>query len=208
MDVIRTGVLTVALFFVSATFQWASASVEAPDQVVRDTTTKLMTALSEAGTHGQIDAERITDLIREILLPHVDMQTMARWVLGQHWRRASAQQRSRFAAQFEELLLHTYAQALATYGPAQVRPRPYKGPSGTRKDSVTVDIVRRDAPPVPVTFRMFLRNQRWLVYDVKLDGISLVASYRSSFSSIIRSGGIDKLITHLEDHNTNRSVAS
>jgi phospholipid transport system substrate-binding protein len=139
-------------------------------------------------------------LIQDIIAPHFDFERMSRLVLGKYWRRASPSQQASFPVQFQTLLTRTYATALAAYADQEINylPERHNDPDDTL---VRTEIVQKGGPPIPVHYRLYRNNDEWKIYDVIIDGISLVTTYRSSFTSEIRRTSLDTLIDNLAQKN-------
>lgn len=195
-----------------ATLAWAvptrGTTDQSADEVVRAATEALFGALANADAAEGSDADRAVRLIREILLPHVDMNRITRWVLGRYWRSATPEQRQRFAVQFEALLLHSYGAALRNYRSDRIVYAPTRSRTRSDRETVSLQVKQEEGPPIELTFEMALLEGRWRVYDVKLGGISLVSNYRNTFASIMRHGGIEELIEHLAQHNRRTGATS
>ena len=108
--------------------------------------------------------------------------------------------------EFRQLLVRVYAKALLNYSGQKIRYLPLR--AGRRAGEVTVHTEVREAggPPIPVNYRLYLKNGAWKVYDISIDGISLVANYRSSFAAEIRRKGVDSLIETLKARNADGSA--
>ena len=147
------------------------------------------------------DPARLRAIASEYILPHIDFRTLSRWVLGKHWRRATQEQRDRFIVQFRELLLNSYLRSVTGYRDNTVKflpPRPGQ-PDG--RALVDAEISQPNGPPIHAEFRMHQVAAQWLIYDVAVEGISLVATHRSSFSREISNNGIAGLLSRLEAMN-------
>jgi len=125
---------------------------------------------------------------------------MSKWVLGRYWRQASVSQQDGFSKQFELLLVRTYSNALAEFQDETVDFLPILDRSDT-KVAVRSTINRSVGPAVPITYRMHKVGDSWKVYDVAIEGVSLVINYRSSFAQEIKRNGIDGLIQRLAKKN-------
>ena len=145
--------------------------------------------------------EHVTDVVRRDVLPYVDFVALSRWVLGKHWRKATPAQREAFMAQFREMLLLTYLRNVTSYRETAVRFQPLRGAPQDDRVQVQAEVEPQGAPVVNVMFRMHQVDGRWLIYDVSVQGISLVATHRSGFSQEISRNGLDGLITRLTEMN-------
>ncbi len=193
--------LCVAL---SASAAVTEASAESPaEALVRETTAKVMDQLKVEQDKLADNPQIIYDLVDRYIAPHFDLDRMSRRVLGRHWRKADAGQRDRFIREFKTLLTRTYATALQQYSDETVsilKSRPRKKPN---EISVRTQINLSDGPPIPINYEMYTTNgDAWKVFDVSIEGVSLVINYRATFAAEVRKGGLDGLIVRLEEHNS------
>jgi len=185
----------------------AAGAVESDSEAqatVRETTEKVLAVLRAEGDSLKTDPTRLYELVEEVILPRFDFERMSRWVLGAHWRKASEQQRASFVKAFETLLVRTYSQALASYRNQTVLYEPTRTRS---EDEVTVraSIDQGGGPSIPISYEMHKSADGWKVYDVAIEGVSLVINYRSSFGQEITRNGIDGLIQRLDERNRTSS---
>lgn len=176
-----------------------AASEEIPAQaVIRETTDKVLKVLREDGGRLKQDPARLYAIIDELILPRFDFRRMSRWVLGRHWRTATAAQREAFAEAFKDLLVQTYSKALLEFSEEKIQ---FLKPRLRGDDEVTVraEVDQGGGPMVPVTYDLALTDGDWKVYDVSIDGVSLVINYRSSFNQEVRRNGLDGLIKRIQE---------
>jgi phospholipid transport system substrate-binding protein len=147
------------------------------------------------------DQVRLRTIASELILPHIDFETLSRWVLGKHWRQATQEQRQRFIGLFRELLLNSYLRSVTGYRDNTVRFLPLRAGQPDGRALVDAEISQPSGPLIHAEFRMHRVHDRWLIYDVAVEGISLVATHRSSFSREISSNGIAGLLSRLEEMN-------
>jgi len=147
------------------------------------------------------DPVRLRQLADEAVLPHVDFVALSRWVLGRYWRKATPAQREAFMTEFQEMLLLNYLGRVTTYRETAVRFLPLRAGPQDDRVAVQAEVEPAGAPVVEVLFRMHRVGERWLIYDVAVAGVSLVATHRSGFSREISQHGIDGLISRLAEHN-------
>ncbi len=147
-------------------------------------------------------------IVNELVVPHVDFQIMSRWALGKHWRTASPEQRDTFAERFKEVLIRTYLSSLGDYGGSTnyqapvIRYLPLENTDNKIRVIVRTEVDQPNAQPIDVRFRMLKRDSGWKIYDVIVEGISMVATNRSSYSAIIRKEGLDGLLVKLHARET------
>jgi len=207
--IFRTFILTLTMFTaVSATAQATTMSAK---EFVQSTSQQILDRIATERTQIDSQPTHIYSLIDEILLPHIDFQKMSRSVLGKYWRRASEEQREQFVAEFRMLLIRTYSTALLEYSDQTIDYLPVRARPEATDVTVRTEIKRDNGPTIPISYDVYNDNGHWLVYDVSIDRVSLVANYRSSFSTQIRRRGFDSLIKQLHARNSklkNQSVSS
>lgn len=191
----------------------ATATVTPPETMLESLTDEVITVLKREQEAVHKEPTYLFDLVEQVLLPHVDMEVMSRYVLGKYWRSATEDQRSRFSQEFKNLLVRFYVSALID-DPAKldellantenlIKYLPVAVDDTTRKTTVRAEVnMPNGGPKVPVSFSLFLNTEgQWMMYDVNVDGISLVTNYRSSFATEIRRDGLDALIDRLAERN-------
>jgi phospholipid transport system substrate-binding protein len=179
----------------------AAAKATEPQDIVQQTTEQVLQALRVEGEALKKDRQRLYQLINDLIVPHFDFRQMSQWVLGQYWREASDPQKSEVTQQFKLLLVRTYSDALVEFRDESVAFLPIRDRSDTEV-TVRSTIHRSAGPAVPITYQMHKVDDVWKVYDVAIEGVSLVINYRSSFAQEIRRNGIDGLIKRLAEKNT------
>lgn len=141
-------------------------------------------------------------LVNEIVLPHFDFIKMTRTAMGKYWKRANETQQQAIVKEFRSLLVRTYSVALLNYSGQKIEYLALR--ESKQPDRVTVQTLVTEVdggPRIPVDYRLIQNDESWKVYDVVIDGVSLVSNYRTSFSGQIRRGGIDGLIAELQSNN-------
>lgn len=172
-----------------------------PEQLVRSTTDQMLALFVENRQMIERDPRSLYGLVDDIVLPHFDFQRMSQWVLGKYWRSASAEQREKFLQEFRNLLVRTYSSLLFDYTSQTIEYLPSRITHNGERATVRTVINGTDGANIPIVYSMYLKNNNWQVYDVAIEGISLVSNYRSTFASEIRSSGLDKLIERLTQRN-------
>lgn len=181
----------------------------APDMasaLVRDTSERMLEALEARRSELETTPGLIYGLVNEIVVPNFDFERITQSAMGRNWRKIDAGQRASMVTEFRQLLVRVYAKALLNYSGQKIRYLPLR--AGRRAGEVTVHTEVREAggPRIPVNYRLYLKSGAWKVYDISIDGISLVANYRSSFAAEIRRKGVDSLIETLKARNADGSA--
>jgi len=177
----------------------ALAAAMQPDQLVRTTTDKIMNLLRANHALYEKDNKKLREMVYTEILPHFDFTAMSKLVLGRHWRDATDKQREAFTGEFRDLLVRTYSTALLKYSDQDIVYLPYRGRPEDRSTTVSVEIRQKatGVAPIPMQYSFYNRDNIWKVYDVTIDGISLVTNYRSTYSEKIKNQGLDALIADL-----------
>lgn len=178
---------------------WGAADA-ARDLVIK-TSQQVINAIQKESDPEQRSPEYLYKLLNEIVVPHFDFDTMAKWVLARNWKDLDDQQRKRFVDEFRTLLVRTYAVSLGHYQDQKIRYLPLHAPADATDITVQTEVQQAGAPVIPIDYRMHLKANEWKVYDVSIDGISLLLNYRTSFASELRQDGIDNLIQRLSQRN-------
>ena len=180
----------------------AASDGSAAQRLVQRVTSTIIAELTTRRDALRSDPHAVYELVDRLVLPHFDFERMSRRVLGKKgWRTATPEQRARFVAAFRTLLVRTYAVMLNEY---RGQPLTWGDPVPRRKDGeivVPVTIELAGGEPVQVAYAMHGGGAEWKVFDLAVDGVSLVRNYRSSFRSELARNGIDGLIASLEAKN-------
>ena len=181
-----------------------SWAVQAPQEMVQQTAEQMLTKLRDERKVIDEHPGRIYELVNEIVLPHFDFERMASWVLGRYWRTASPEQRKEFVDQFRTLLVRTYAKSLSSYTDDKINYLPFRGSPQQTEVKVRTEVDQPGGFPIPIDYDLYRKGDEWKVFDVTIDGVSLVTNYRTTFANQIRQDGLDKLISSLADRNKQR----
>ncbi len=194
--------ICIGLFVITGLIGSWAVAVESPQALVQKTTGQMQVALRSHRDSLQQDSSLIYDLVDQILLPHLDFKTMSRWVLGKYWRRATPDQQKRFVHEFRTLLVRTYGKALLEYTDEKIiYPAMPALAKGSDEATVRSKIQLKHGNPVNINYSLHLKNGAWKVYDIAIDGISLVTNYRGSFASQIRNQGMEAMLAKLTQRN-------
>ncbi len=178
----------------------------APQDLIMDAANKTLAKLKQDRALIAKEPTRLYALVNEFVIPHFDFERMAQWVLGKHWRTASADEKQRFIAEFRTLLVRTYATSLQDFMDRKITYLPFRDSLDSDEVTVRSQVEQSGGFPIPITYRLSKKDGAWLVFDVTIDEVSLVSNYRTSFGNEIRQGGVAKLIEKLAVRNQQASV--
>lgn len=189
----------------SGMIAWA----ETPDPSVMliSTADKIINALNANQSHLAKNKTVVLNIVNQYLIPQVDVNGMARSVLGRNaWTQATPSQQKAFTKEFVQLVVRTYANPLSEFSGETIKFFPlrggYEGKSFINANSV---IVRPNGNKVPLDYSLVLIKNQWKIYDMNVEGVSLLQSFRSQFASELSQGNMDQLIANLKQHNNKKS---
>jgi phospholipid transport system substrate-binding protein len=175
-----------------------AASGEGPSEVVQNAAQGMLGDLDKDRDAYRRDPSKVAQVVDKYLLPHFDTEFSARLVLGAHWRTATPEQRKRFVDAFYHSLLTNYGSALVDFTADRLKIFPTKADADTARATVRTEVKRANGDRVAVNYYLRKTPQGWKAWDVVIDGISYVNSYRTDFGEQIEAQGIDSVIKRLE----------
>lgn len=179
----------------------AAPSTLGPQELVENSAKRMLVELDANRPMYAKDPAKLDALVANVLLPNFDTEYAARLVLGQTWRTATPEQRKRFVDAFYHSLLRNYGSALVDFTADRFVILPYKGDPNDTTASVRTEVKRSSGDKVPVNFSLRKVDGAWKAWDVVIEGISYVKSFRTDFGSEIQQKGLDEVINRLEADN-------
>jgi phospholipid transport system substrate-binding protein len=175
-----------------------AANTLGPEQLVEQSAKRMLAELdANRGMYAK-DPAKLDALVANVLLPNFDTEYAARLVLGQTWRTATPEQRKRFVDAFYHSLLRNYGNALLNFTADRFVILPYKGDPSDTQATVRTEVKKSSGEKVPVNFSLHKTDQGWKAWDVVIEGISYVKSFRTDFAAEIQQKGLDEVISRLE----------
>jgi phospholipid transport system substrate-binding protein len=183
---------TCVLASIAAGPAWAGV----PTDQLRDAIDRVIRALEEPALKGDARVADRRRAVRKIASDLFDFSEMARRSLGRHWQGLGERERQEFANLFTDLLERSYISRIENYRGERIS---YVN-ERTEGDAATVAtrIVTKNGTEVPVDYRMLRRGERWLVYDVNIEGVSLINNYRTQFNKIIQTSSYVELVRRMK----------
>lgn len=176
----------------------ATAAAEDPAALVKATAQGMLDELDKHRDEYRREPAKVAELVDKFLMPHFDTETSARVVLGQFWRTATPDQRQRFINAFKRSLLTNYGDSLVAFTADRLKIFPARLEPGATTATVRTEVRRRNGDSVSVNYSLRMTPQGWKAWDVVIDGISYVKSYREDFGAQIEQQGLEKVIKRLE----------
>ncbi|MDB6088201.1 MAG: hypothetical protein JWN85_985 [Gammaproteobacteria bacterium] len=176
----------------------AQANTQSPSEVVQNSAQSMLRELDANRDMYRKDPSKIGQLVDKYLLPHFDVEFAARLVLGKYWRTATPEQRKRFIDAFYHSLLNNYGSALSDFTADKLKIFPANVDPNADRATVRTEVKRSNGDRISVNYYMHKTPEGWKAWDVVIDGISYVNSYREDFGAQIDKQGIDAVINRLE----------
>ena len=180
---------------------WASTSAV---PMLEQAATQIVDTLKANRSKLKTDHTVIHQAVERYLLPHVDVTGMSRSVLGRNaWNQASAAEKKEFTQAFTQLVVRTYATPLAEYSGETVKFLPQQNAAAeTRFTRVNSVIMRPNGQVIPLSYALVLQGGSWKVYDLSVEGVSLLQSFRNQFSQVLQKSNMKSLIAQMQQHQT------
>ncbi len=178
-----------------------AAEMVAPDALAKSVTDEVLAIVRADKDIQSGNKKKVLDLVETKVVPHFNFAHMAQLAMGKNWRQASAEQQKALTSEFRTLLVRTYTAAFTQYKNQTVEYRPLRlAPEDA--DVVVKSLIKQPSgQPVAVDYGMEKTDKGWKVYNVKIEGISLVENYRNTFNSEVQKNGVDGLIKSLAEKN-------
>lgn len=177
------------------------AEIVDPDVLIKSTVKDVLDVVHQDKDIREGNQKKILALVDAKVLPHFNFTRMTRLAVGRAWRTATPEQQKTLETEFRNLLVRTYTKAFTVYRDQNVEVKPFKMPSGATEVTVKTAITQPGAQPIPVNYDMEKTDNGWKVFDLTVEGVSLVNTHRGSFAEKIQQSGIDGLIKSLAEMN-------
>jgi phospholipid transport system substrate-binding protein len=169
-----------------------------PSELVESAARSMLQGLDANREAYRKDPSKVGELVEKYLLPHFDIEYSARLVLGKHWRDATPEQREHFATAFYRTLVDNYGSALADFTADRLKVLPTKVEPGADRVTVRTEVTRDNGDQVDVNYSLRKTDAGWKAWDVVIEGISYVKSFREDFGAAIDQKGLDAVIADIE----------
>lgn len=182
------------------------AQEQNPEELIKRMTQEVMDAVKSDKQLAAGDKQKALKLAEEKILPHVDFEEATRIAVGRNWAQANPEQRKKLVTEFRNMLVRTYSNAIQAYEGQEMKVLPVRMKPGETDVTVRNQFIRSGQKPVALDYSMRKTDKGWKIYDIVVEGISLVLTYRSEFDAVVKQDGIDGLIKRLAAKNTPAAV--
>jgi phospholipid transport system substrate-binding protein len=183
-----------------------SAQELGPEELVKKVTQDVLATIKSDKQLAAGDRQKAIKLAEEKILPHVDFEEATRLAVGRGWAQANPEQKKKLVTEFRNMLVRTYSSAIQPYEGQQMKVMPVRMKPGDTEVTVQNQFIRSGAQPVKIDYSMRKTDKGWKIYDIVVEGVSLVLTYRSEFDAVVKQEGIDGLIKRLAQKNTPAAV--
>ncbi len=185
-------------------------TIPVPQQIMEETSREMIKEFKANTEAIRSDPDIALKLVNDNLVPKINFPLMSRWVLGRNWKKASVGQQQKFITEFQKLVVKFYSKALIEFLSKNnltddiITFKPYRGKIDSKYATIRSQVnPPSGSAPIKVNYDLYHgKSGQWQVYDVSIEGISLVTTYRSSFKDIISKKGMDSLLAELRDKNS------
>ncbi len=177
-----------------------------PDELVRKVTDDVLAAVKSDKQLAAGDKQKALKLAEEKVLPHIDFEEATRLAVGRSWREATPEQKKRLTDEFRRMLVRTYSSAISAYEGQTMKVLPVHMKADETDVTVRNQYIRPGGKPVQLDYQMRKTGDGWKIYDIIVEGVSLVLTYRSEFDAVVKQQGVDGLIKRLAEKNTPAKV--
>lgn len=203
----RLPLRTIAFAFVLAALASPARAEVSPEALVQSLIHEVTSAVRADKALAAGDKEKSLKLAEDKILPHIDFEEATRLAASRAWSQASAEQRRKLVAEFRSMIVRTYANAIGAYGGQEPKALASRSKPAAGEATVRYQFARAGGQPVLITYELHRTGQGWKIYDINVEGMSLVLAYRTEFDAIVKQEGIDGLIRRLAQKNAPAKIA-
>ncbi len=199
------GLFTILISLMPVT-KGNAEDLQPPQQIIQSVSEQIKQKLQDKTFTSNF--AQVTQFVNSVIDPHTDFDKIAPLVLGKHWKAATTAEQERFKHEFQTLLVRTYSRAFVEYNNWSINLLPLEISNEPTKTIVKTKVMQPGQQPIDVNYRMILNRGEWKVYDIMIDGVSLVTNYRATFNDEIQTkGSLSAVIDSLAKRNVEALAA-
>ena len=204
MNLARISGFILALVFSA----FAAAQDMKPEELVRKVTEDVLASIKSDKALQAGDRENALALAEQKVLPHIDFAEATRLAVGKAWNTATPEQQKKLVDSFRAMLVRIYSNAIDTYRGQTMKVQPASTKPGATEATVRNLYIKPGQPPVAVDYAMHKTPEGWKIYDITVEGMSLVLTYRAEFEQVTRQAGVEGLLKRLAEKNSAPALRS
>jgi phospholipid transport system substrate-binding protein len=178
-----------------------AAQKDSPEELVKQVTNDVLNSIKSDTKLQAGDKKKALQLAEQKILPHVDFKHAAQLAVGRPWNTATPEQQDKITSEFRAMLVRIYSNAIDTYRGQTMKVLPVRVQPGANEATVKNQYNSPNGQPVIVEYAMHKKPEGWKIYDITVEGVSLVLTYRAEFENVTRTSGVDGLIKKLQEKN-------
>ena len=183
--------LKLFVMAVALSFTHAALAASSPTEDVRSSVDAILVILQ----NSELDVQQKRAEISKIINKRFDFRAMSQRTLATNWKKTSDEEKKQFTALFSQLIESSYVGKIEAYTNEKVE---YPGEKVKGKKAVVETLILTSSADIPVNYRLYQKGDQWLVYDVIIEGVSLISNYRSSYQEIMKDEGFDGLLNKMQ----------
>jgi len=196
----KQSLMTLGLCLAFSAVAWA----EEPVDLVKRVSEQVLAQLRAHHAELEANPNRIYNVAEQYIVPHVDFAEMGRWIAGRNaWAKSSEADQKVFIQAFKTLVVRSYATSLLEYRDQTLEFRPVNA-AGKSRVQVQSFIKQEGRSPLRIDYRLILEGGQWFLYDIVIEGVSLLKGYQAQFSDLIRREGLNAATRRIQAHNQGR----
>lgn len=197
----KTLTALVLSFFLTASATAQQASQLGPEDLVKKVTEDVLTSIQSDKQLQAGDKQKALQLAEQKVLPHIDFRESMILAMGKSWHQATPDQQTQLVNAFRTMLVRIYSNAIDRYRGQTMKVLPVRMAKDATEVTVRNQYLSPGKPPTPIEYSMHKTPEGWKIYDIAVEGVSLVLTYRAEFENITRTSGVDGLIKRLQEKN-------
>jgi phospholipid transport system substrate-binding protein len=198
----------VSGFILAVAFSVLAFAQDKPEDLVRMVTEDVLAAIKSDKALQAGDREKALALAEQKVLPHIDFAEATKLAVGKAWSSATPEQQKKLVDGFRAMLVRIYSNAIEAYRGQTMRVQPVNTKAGVNDVTVRNQYIRPGQPPVAVDYAMRRTPEGWKIYDITVEGMSLVLTYRAEFEQVTRQAGVEGLLKRLAEKNSPSTLRS
>lgn len=187
-----SNMVRVVIFGIALAFAGPGGAEPSPIRAVQESVDEILAVLQDESIDRSTSRERIRTTINN----RFDFRAMSQRTLATNWKKATDQEQQKFIGLFSQLIENTYLGKIEAYTSEVVK---YQGEKVKGRKAVVETLIITASSEIPVDYRLYLKGDNWLVYDVIIEGVSLISNYRSSYQEIVSREGFDGLLARMQE---------
>jgi phospholipid transport system substrate-binding protein len=200
-------VLRIAVLCLFTFASLARAQDVGPEELIKGIIDEITAAVRADKQLAEGDKDKAVKLAEQKILSHIDFEEATRLAASRAWPQASLEQKRKLVNEFRSMLVRTYSNAISVYTGQEARLLPSRSKAAGAEATVRYQFVRSGGRAVHITYEMRRTDQGWKIYDISVEGMSLVLTYRTEFDSIVKQQGVEGLIRRLAEKNGPAKIA-